>query len=325
MDTLHLIGMTGDPEGKKEILETKGAAPGIDTDIFGATNYLNLIMPTAVILRDVFDVETYDSGTIAIDADGWADSDEAAPERECRSSDEAAPESLLDLQVDLTGSPPEEAYVYPYAGAARLKSKYSVTELSKAVAEEAPVFFMAGSKGEDDEDAGLTAAERGTALHRALELMDFHEAYAHRDDRTWFEAYADKRIPLCSMLHTFANSDLLARAAESDFLMKEAPFNMKLPYIETSRGRNDDDAPDEEIVVQGVIDCLFTEGDGLVVADYKTGRFDVSSYDSEAERIRSIYGEQLRLYRRAAELIFEKPVTDCFIYMAEAGVTINIH
>jgi len=61
-----------------------------------------------------------------------------------------------------------------------------------------------------------------------------------------------------------------------------------------------------------------------VIADYKTGWFDVKEYASEAERIRSAYGEQLRLYRRAAELIFEKPVNECLIYMTRAGVTIDI-
>jgi hypothetical protein len=44
-----------------------------------------------------------------------------------------------------------------------------------------PVFFFAGSAGETEEDAGvlgqeLTAAEKGTALHKALELLDFKEA-----------------------------------------------------------------------------------------------------------------------------------------------------
>jgi len=226
---------------------------------------------------------------------------------------------------------------------------------------------MAGGASESDEDAGLTAAERGTAVHKVFELLDFREAYEHRGDRAWFISYAEKLVNSgvlsgaeaeaaaadAEILLRFANSDLLARAAASDFLMKEAPFNMKLPYGDTARAtclcerseaihnssdngllrrsasRNDEEIRQqsvlkEEIVVQGVIDCLFAEGEGLVIADYKTGWFDVSDYDSEAERIRTVYGEQLRLYRRAAETIFKKPVIDCLIYMARAGVTVDI-
>jgi len=125
-------------------------------------------------------------------------------------------------------------------------------------------------------------------------------------------------------LSKFASSDILARAAASDFLMKEAPFNMKLTYGETNRGKDDENARDEEIVVQGVIDCIFEEEDGLVIVDYKTGWFDVADYENEAGRVRSVYGEQLRLYRRAAELIFEKPVKESVVYMTGAGVTIDI-
>jgi ATP-dependent helicase/nuclease subunit A len=76
--------------------------------------------------------------------------------------------------------------------------------------------------------------------------------------------------------------------------------------------------------VQGVIDCLFSENGGLVIVDYKTGWFDASDYENEAERIRSAYGEQLRLYRRAAELIFEKPVIESVVYMTRVGVTVEI-
>jgi len=177
-----------------------------------------------------------------------------------------------------------EPLTYPYAAAAKLKSKYSVTELNKAPDDEAPVFFMAGGAGESDEDAGLTAKERGTALHKAMELLDFREAYAHRSDREHFgdgsrdgSFYVQKEpSPVAEALYRFANSDLLARAAAAGFLIKEAPFNMKMPFGETIRGRDSGDAASEDIVVQGVIDLLFSENEGLVIVDYKTGWFDAS-------------------------------------------------
>jgi len=329
MDTLHLIGTIGDPEGLAEVYKTAGAAPEVDTDVFGAKNYLQLILPTAMKREGLFDTQVLSSDFGALDFLA------ARPAASPPSPLAIRPAKNL-VSVSAAYDKPSP-FVYPYAGAAKLKSKYSVTELSKAAGGEAPVFFMAGGTDESDEDAGLTAAERGTALHKALELLDFHEAYAHRSDRAWFEAFTaglagagilserEAEAAGADALFRFAGSDLLARAAAAEFLMKEAPFNMKLPYRETNRGKNDDSSPDEEIVVQGVIDCLFTEGDGLVIADYKTVRFDVSAYDSEAERIRSVYGEQLRLYRRAAELIFEKPVIDCFVYMSGAGVTVEVY
>ena len=319
MDTLHLIGTMTDPEKWMELYSMKEASPEVDTDIFGAANYLQLILPTAM----------KSGGAIHTKAVGAGDFPDGRKER---SPGIAGPPAS---KLEPPGAPFKEPFVYPYADSAKLKSKYSVTELGRA-GSETPVFFMAGGAGESSEDAGLTAAEKGTAMHRALEALDFREAYDRRGDRAWFEAFvkglvesrvlseSEAEATEAEALQRFAGSDLLKRAAASDFLMKEAPFNMKTPYGETVRGRDEEGGKNEEIVVQGVIDCLFAEGDGLVVVDYKTGWFDVSAYGSEAERVRSVYGEQLRLYRRAAELIFEKRVSGCCIYMTGAGVTIEI-
>ncbi|MDR0876152.1 MAG: UvrD-helicase domain-containing protein, partial [Clostridiales Family XIII bacterium] len=252
-------------------------------------------------------------------------------------------------------------YVYPYADEAQLKVKYSVTELTRRDNEAAeaqrtpaaqtkhpsvlteftqtkrppvfttmqsdhsPVFFFAGSAGETEEDAGLlgqdlTAAEKGTALHKALELLDFKEAYRRCDDLGFFETYlnglrtigaltdAEADAVGAERLARFAGSDLCARAARAEFIMKEAPFNMRLP--------------EEGIIVQGVIDLLFREEDGLVVADYKSGHFELGR-PGEEERIRETYGGQLALYRRAAEQVFGESVKEALLYMTKSGICIR--
>lgn len=62
---------------------------------------------------------------------------------------------------------------------------------------------------------------------------------------------------------------------------------------------------DERQVVRGVIDCLVEEPESLVLLDYKTDH--VRSADSLAERTRG-YSTQVRLYARAAEALFGRPV-----------------
>jgi ATP-dependent helicase/nuclease subunit A len=106
----------------------------------------------------------------------------------------------------------------------------------------------------------------------------------------------------------FADSDLCARAARAEFVMKEAPFNMHLP--------------EEGIIVQGVIDLLFREEGGLVVADYKSGHFEPDRPGEEA-RMRETYGGQIALYRRAAEQVFGEPVKEALLYMTRAGVCVT--
>ena len=312
MDTLHMIGTLSDPQKWIDLYNMSEASPAIDTDISGATSYLGLLMPTAMKKREFFNVTVRDPESLVLD--------NVAP-------------PVITEGAEATKQSTNEAFTYPYAASAKLKSKYSVTELNTKSGGDAVTYFMEGSTDETNEDAGLSKAEKGIALHSALEYLDLREAYAHRDDEKWFSDYlaglaakgalSSDEIDSISVkaLQNFANSNLASRAADSEFLMKEAPFNMKLPYTEAA-GLSLEDT--EEIIVQGVIDLLFEEGENIVIADYKSGWFDTSSYESEAARIRAVYGNQLRLYGKAAELIFEKPVKEKLIYMTETGITIDI-
>jgi len=65
-----------------------------------------------------------------------------------------------------------------------------------------------------------------------------------------------------------------------------------------------------------------SEDEFLAKGDFFSG-FEPSPLSSHC-LAHSAYGEQLRLYRRAAELIFEKPVTESVVYMTGAGVTVEI-
>ena len=419
MDTLHLIGTMGDPEKWAGLYGADEAEAALETDIFGASNYLHLLMPTAMKRRDVFGVQIYEPKTAPdIQTEGETEGDgSCVPETKGDGSCVQAPGDGGASGFDAARTPEEPySFVYPYAASAKLKSKYSVTELGRLQSGEESgaqkdagleaeagaqvdtysetetgaqmdtgsetetgvlisdgaqgdgshvqaldsgditpqktgekAFFIAGSKGEAEEDAGLSAAEKGTALHKALQLLDFGEAQARSGEEAWFEEYLsglqssgalsalEAGSVSAKTLMRFARSRLAARAAASGFLMKEAPFNMKLPYSEavfvTAGDTITDGATpeykaesgsDEEIVVQGVIDCLFEEEGELVVVDYKSGWFDIRDYEAEAERIRAAYGTQLRLYRRAAGLIFDKPVKECLVYMARVGVTVEI-
>ena len=402
MDTLHMVGTMGDPEKWAGLYGADEAEAGLETDIFGATNYLHLAMPTAMKRRDAFDVCIYEPEAVAFQTKGDGSCVlQTKGDGSCVLSSVDGGDSGLGA-----ARTPEEPYsfIYPYAASAKLKSKYSVTELGRTHAGEGgsssalspeqgggaldfdaarirvivpvcegqghanlcnhagllaardgapPAFFVAGSRAEAEEDAGLTAAEKGTALHKALQLLDFGEAQAHSGDEAWFEEYlsglqasgalsaSEAESVGAGTLRRFARSRLAARAADSGFIMKEVPFNMKMPYSEAvmsaagpspcampERQKNHPLLPesgyDEEIVVQGVIDCLFEEGEELVVVDYKSGWFDVRDYEAEAERVRAAYGSQLRLYGRAAGLIFDKPVKECLVYMTRAGVTVEI-
>jgi len=226
---------------------------------------------------------------------------------------------------------------YPHGDAAGIRSKYSVTALNHMRKEHAggeesrgtALYYMADSSDETREDAGLSAAERGTALHRAFQWMDFGEAYARRGDAAWFAELLDGLVSRGVMsreeadsvgadaLMRFANTELCRKSAEAGFVLKELPFNMRtLGDAELS------EIAGEEIIVQGVIDCLIEARDGLVLVDYKSGHFDPEK-DGEEARILDAYAGQIALYRQAAESLMGRPVTESLIYMTKTGTCIR--
>lgn len=84
---------------------------------------------------------------------------------------------------------------------------------------------------------------------------------------------------------------------------------------------------DDEILVQGVIDCIFEDEDGLVLLDYKTdkitGRF-VHGFEGAKEILAERYQVQLQLYTRAIETIMKKKVKHRYLFFFDGGHLLEI-
>ncbi len=79
---------------------------------------------------------------------------------------------------------------------------------------------------------------------------------------------------------------------------------------------------EEEVLVQGVIDCLFEDDRGLVLLDYKTdaitGRFQ-NGFQGAKSILVERYRTQLQLYTRAVEGILNKKVTNCYLFFFDGA------
>ena len=96
----------------------------------------------------------------------------------------------------------------------------------------------------------------------------------------------------------------MAAAAADGKLFKEQPFVLGI-----SADRVDENLPKEEMVlVQGIIDVYFEEGDQIVVADYKTDRVDTP------EELIDRYKVQLDYYAEALTRLTGKAVKEKIIY-----------
>ena len=243
---------------------------------------------------------------------------------------------------DLTGTPVpswlDEQLSWQYASpqAVRTAAKFSVSEVKRRYQElhsdelqdEAALSVPAAAviptaPGEDDafaalppwlagEEAAVSGAQRGTALHKALQYITLAANQTTATLRREIDAFVrqgllsreEAKLVYVPVLAAFCQSDIGRRMAESPELHREYPFTVLLaggnPLPETETG--------EQILIQGVIDCLFREDDAWILVDYKSDRLET------ADAFRSRYAVQLALYKRAVEQITHRPVEETYIY-----------
>ncbi len=108
----------------------------------------------------------------------------------------------------------------------------------------------------------------------------------------------------------FFESSLGKRYINSDNVFKEKAFVLKKKLEQTG---------DDDILIQGIIDCYFEEEDGIVLLDYKTDYL----YGDE-ELLVERYKKQLELYKEAIEVITSKPVIASYIYSFYKNKSINV-
>ncbi len=220
-------------------------------------------------------------------------------------------------------------FVYPRANDQLIKTKYSVTELSKKQSgktEQLPErlpelrrmeeIIAAGKAAADaagpDAAGGktLSRAEIGTAMHTVMERIDFAKAleggisYITEETRRLQEAGILTEEEAAGIqpenIDAFFRTPLGERAAKAPKLFREKEFLLR-KEIEGS-----------PVIVQGIIDCYFEDEDGLVLIDYKNSRADAAV---EEEVLIERYSGQIRLYREALEEALGRPVTESWLYL----------
>ena len=222
-------------------------------------------------------------------------------------------------------------FVYPWQQDESLPVKVSVSELKHAAMDEDPESCkLVPLEGEEalvprflQKEQKLDGASRGTVYHLAMEKMnftDFSRWGQAGDDQalesqlvSWREEglFTQEEIDAIDRqeMMIFAASPTMERmgaATAAGLLYQEKPFVMGLPAHEIYP----DNPSDELVVIQGIIDVYWQEGDGLILLDYKTDK--VFQKDGEEVLIRR-YKTQLDLYAKALEAAVGMPVKEKLI------------
>ena len=101
-----------------------------------------------------------------------------------------------------------------------------------------------------------------------------------------------------------------SKAAEREELFKERPFTLR------------EKDGEEDILIQGIIDCYFKEDGKTVLLDYKSNYVREGSQKSYDDLLKT-YRVQLEVYKKALEISGEGPVEEVYLYLFSTGEAIK--
>ena len=222
---------------------------------------------------------------------------------------------------------------YPFAQVAAKPAKTSVTELKRRFAELAlqeeglPNFRTKFTSRPRflQQDRGLSPSERGSALHLVMQHIRLRAVPTEDEVMGLLSRLVEQEILTEEQaavieprwITDFFQSPLGQRVLRGTAVKRELPFSLALPatevYPELPDGKG------EFVLLQGVIDCLVEEGDGLLLIDYKSDAARPGD-TAPAER----YLEQINFYTRAVEEILNKKVKERAIYLFANGETVYL-
>ena len=213
------------------------------------------------------------------------------------------------------------SHAYPYALAPDLPSKLTVTALkgihmpSDAAIIPNSEFWIPNTNRPSfiSSKTGLSAAERGTALHTALQHIDFQKCGNAEGIIAELERLTEKKLLTeeqaavidSKKILNFFESEIGRRMLKSNKVNREFKFSLLYPAESFYPGGGDD-----KILFQGVIDCFFEEDGELTVVDFKTDYVTPETLEEKANS----YAPQLNAYADALRRITGKRVKQKVIY-----------
>lgn len=174
--------------------------------------------------------------------------------------------------------------------------------------------FITSSKPAFMNRTGLTAAQRGTAMHTFMQFCSYENAKADLPSeierltaKGFITAEQADSLDL-KRLSAFFNSSFADRMFSADRIYREIKVSSFIKANEVY-----DTAFDDRILVQGIADCVFEENGELVLIDYKTDRVNTS------EQLLDRYKKQIMFYRVAVSKTLKKPVKETVLYSFHLG------
>ncbi|MBR5468090.1 MAG: PD-(D/E)XK nuclease family protein, partial [Firmicutes bacterium] len=214
------------------------------------------------------------------------------------------------------------SFEYPYKCYADVAASISISEIKRnyqqQMLEEKEETIKEYKKPEfTSETKGLSGAQFGTAMHAVMEHLDFRKTYTMSEVKDFVSHLANISVLTKEeaqavnvfKIMSFIKSDLAERIRKADRIKKEVPFAMEISAFE-AYGKEELKCCEESVLVHGIADCYFKEGDKAVLIDYKTDYVP----EGEEEHFFDKYKIQLDIYAKAIERSTGLKVDEKYIY-----------
>lgn len=232
---------------------------------------------------------------------------------------------------------------YPREALTKVPAKLSVTEASKLLAppeddEASPLFeppMRRLLKPVGRVGAGVSAAERGSATHLLLARLDLGRAPSRESLEEELEKLVGQGLvrpeaaaavdlgAVIRFLESPAGKRLRRAAAAGPtggWARRELAFTMAVPAASVYSELEEGSFFDGEIVVQGTIDALVKDDEGLLLIDFKTDRLR----PGEEERAASAYVKQVELYAQFVRTLEPAAHLEALLYFLETGRELSV-
>jgi len=219
---------------------------------------------------------------------------------------------------------------YAHLAASRLPSKLTPTGLRALIPESGQVFGQPNrAQARDHQPQPLAVPDqdallRGTAMHALLRRADLSDcadeaAVLRQADllaqKGWLSP-EERGLVWPWPIMAFARSALGKRAQNAQKALREYAFSVLLDASDLL----ENGPAGEEILLNGAIDLLLFEEDGLTVIDFKTDRVAEGGEEEQAKE----HALQLALYARAAEEVFGLPVKEKWVWFLRRGAGVKV-
>jgi ATP-dependent helicase/nuclease subunit A len=272
--------------------------------------------PDAHIFREAAGIES----TVVLPCDGRIKAVLSKPPADDGETGAEESAALCSVSPELQKEIDERlSYRYPYEALTSVIAKQAASSIDEKgintgyFATSIPAFMNSG---------GLTQAQKGTAVHAFMQHADYKRASADVLSEIKM-LVAEGRLTEregnaidVSLIEGFFKSEIAGRILKAETVFREKRFTIARRAGDMYPGLPESVA-DEEVIIQGMVDCAFVENGEIVIVDYKTDR-------GKPDEICRKYASQLAVYREAMEKCTGKRVKEVVLYLFGCGKAVEI-